>query len=158
MLHALSALEAEGDAYDLIVLLEPTSPLTEASDVDAALEQLLAGDADAIVGVSAMETQHPAFSVLRDAAGRIAPAQSADFAHLPRRQDLAPVYALDGSLYISSVDALRRESGFCHAHTLGYVTERHKAFEVDDLVDFIAIEAILQRLPEIRADAQRKPN
>jgi CMP-N,N'-diacetyllegionaminic acid synthase len=154
--HAISALEADGELYDIIVLLEPTSPLTEASDVDAALEQLVAGDGDAIVGVSSMETQHPAFAVLRGAAGRIAPAQSADFANLPRRQDLAPVFALDGSLYISTVDALRRERGFCHARTLGYVTERHKAFEVDDLVDFIAIEAIMQRLPEIRADAQRK--
>jgi CMP-N,N'-diacetyllegionaminic acid synthase len=156
ILHALSTLEAEGEVYDFVVLLEPTSPLTEASDVDGALEQLVASNADAIVGVSAMETQHPAFSVLRDATGRIKPAQSADFANLPRRQDLAPVFALDGSLYISAVAALRRESGFCHDRTLGFVTERHKAFEVDDLVDFIAIEAIMQRLPEIRADAQRK--
>jgi N-acylneuraminate cytidylyltransferase/CMP-N,N'-diacetyllegionaminic acid synthase len=151
ILHALDMLEAAGEAYDILLLLEPTSPLTEAADVDAALEQLAVSDAEAIVGVSAMETQHPAFSVLRDEAGFIRPAQSADFANLPRRQDLAPVFALDGSLYASTIEALRRERGFCHRTTLGYVTERHKAFEVDDLVDFICIEAILNRLPEIRA-------
>jgi CMP-N,N'-diacetyllegionaminic acid synthase len=151
ILHAIDTLAAAGDVYDYLILLEPTSPLTEASDVDAALVQLDGADADAIVGVSVLETQHPAFSVTRDANGIIAPAQSADFGHLPRRQDLAPVFALDGSLYISAISVLRREQGFCHARTLGYVTERHKAFEVDDLVDFICIEAIMARLPEIRA-------
>jgi len=152
MLHAIDTLADEGEQYDYLLLLEPTSPLTEASDVDAALEQLAANPrAEAIIGVSAMETQHPAFSVLRDDTGFISPAQSADFANLPRRQDLAPVFALDGSLYISTIDALRRERGFCHATTLGYVTERHKAFEVDDLVDFICIEAIMNKLPDIRA-------
>jgi N-acylneuraminate cytidylyltransferase/CMP-N,N'-diacetyllegionaminic acid synthase len=156
ILHAIDTLAADGEHYDILLLLEPTSPLTEASDVDAALEQLVASDASAVVGISAMETQHPAFSVLKDDRGLIRPAQSADFANLPRRQDLDPVFALDGSLYISTIDALRKERGFCHSNTLGYVTERHKAFEVDDLVDFIAIEAILKHLPDIRADAQRK--
>ena len=33
----------------------PTSPLTEGSDVDAALAQLVAADADAIVGVSKLD-------------------------------------------------------------------------------------------------------
>lgn len=152
--HTLARLAEAGDNYDYFVLLEPTSPLTEASDIDGALEQLEAARADgaeAIVGVSLLETQHPAFSVDRDpATGRIAPREAADFANLPRRQDLTPVYNLDGSLYISAVPALLRERGFCHSATLGYVTERHKHFEVDDLVDFIAIEAILNNLASIR--------
>lgn len=156
ILHALDTLEAAGETYDLIVLLEPTSPLTEAADIDAALAQLEASDAEAIIGIAAMETQHPAFSVLRDDDGRIRPAQSADFAHLPRRQDLDPVFALDGSLYISTTAAIRRERSFAHANTLGFVTERWKHFEVDDLVDFIAIEAVIARLPEIRAAHGRK--
>jgi len=155
ILHAIDALEAEGDEYHYIVLLEPTSPLTETSDIDAALAQLDASEAEAIVGIAAMETQHPAFSVRCDEDGVIRPAQSADFANLPRRQDLAPIFSLDGSLYISTVAALRRERGFCHSSTLGYLTDRWKSFEVDDLVDFVAIEAVMQRLPEIRA-AQTK--
>ena len=145
ILHAVDTLAAEGDVYDLVVLLEPTSPLTEAADVDAALVQLVAaGDrADSIVGVAAMETSHPAFAVRRDAEGAIRPLLSDSFGDLPRRQDLEPVFALDGSLYISSVAALRRERGFAHARTLGYVTDRTKALEVDDLVDFLCIEALM---------------
>jgi len=41
------------------------------------------------------------------------------------------------------VAAARRERAFCHQRTLPYVTPRWKSFEVDDLVDFVCIEAIL---------------
>jgi len=145
ILHAIDTLMVAGDAYDYVVLLEPTSPLTEAGDVDAALAQLVAAAdrADAIVGIAPMETSHPAFAVRCDAEGAITPLLSSGFGDLPRRQDLEPVFALDGSLYISSVEALRRERGFAHARTLGYVTDRVKALEVDDLVDFICIEALM---------------
>ncbi|RQP21621.1 acylneuraminate cytidylyltransferase family protein [Piscinibacter terrae] len=145
ILHALDTLEAAGDAYDYLVLLEPTSPLTETSDVDAALRQLHArrNEADAIVGVSALVSTHPAFAVRENPDGLIEPFSAPTFGQLPRRQDIEPLYALDGSLYISDVDTIRREKGFCHQRTLPYVTPRFKSFEVDDLVDFICIEALL---------------
>ncbi len=143
--HALDTLAAAGDRYDLLVLLEPTSPLTEAADIDAALEALVAARplAESIVGVTALVSTHPAFAVRLDAQGLMQPYAAASFGLLPRRQDTEPLYSLDGSLYISTVEALRRERGFCHARTLPFITPRWKSFEVDDLVDFICIEAIL---------------
>jgi CMP-N,N'-diacetyllegionaminic acid synthase len=143
--HALDALEAEGDIYSYVIVLEPTSPLTEASDIDAALDQLVAARdrADAITGVTHLETIHPAFCVKRGEDGAIAPFGNASFSKLPRRQDLEPVFALDGSLYISDVAAIRAHASFCHDRTLGFVTARHKALEVDDLVDFLCVEAVM---------------
>jgi CMP-N,N'-diacetyllegionaminic acid synthase len=145
ILHAIDKLAQSGDHYDWLLLLEPTSPLTETVDVDAAIAMLAAADglADSVVGVTAMESQHPAYSVTRDADGRIAPLQGQRFADMPRRQDLSPVFNLDGSLYLSTVAALRRERSFCHNRTLGYVTSQEKALEVDSLTDFICIEALL---------------
>lgn len=145
ILHAIDTLAAGGEEYDILVLLEPTSPMTEASDVDAALEALVAQpQMSAAVGVSAMETQHPAFAVRRnDETGRIMPLAGGDFGSLPRRQELEPVFALDGSFYLSTIDALRTERGFCHGATMGIPTDRHKALEVDDLIDFLCIEAIM---------------
>lgn len=154
ILHAVDTLAAEGDIYDYVVLLEPTSPLTEGSDVDAALAQLVAADADAIVGVSKMEATHPAFAVRKDGQGGITPYASANFGEMPRRQDIEPLFSLDGTLYISTVEALRREQGFCHTRTLGYESARHKAHEVDDLVDFICIEAIASNLDTILEESR----
>lgn len=146
ILHAVDTLAEAGDVFDYVVLLEPTSPLTEGADVDAALAQLVATDADAIVGVSKLEATHPAFAVRRAADGAITPYAAASFGEMPRRQDIEPLFVLDGTLYASTVAALRRERGFCHTRTLGYETARHKAHEVDDLVDFICIEAIASNL------------
>lgn len=142
IVHALDTLEADGDAFDYVVLLEPTSPLTEGADVDAALDLLVHAQADAIVGVSKLEATHPAFAVRRSNDGAITPFSSASFADMPRRQDIEPLFVLDGTLYISSVEGLRREQSFCHGRTLGYESARHKAQEIDDLVDFICVEAV----------------
>lgn len=157
ILHALDTLEAAGNKFSYLVLLEPTSPLTEATDIDAAIEKLdAAGDkADALVGVASMATQHPAFFVRIDQSGRISPFAAANFGNLPRRQDLEPVFCLDGSLYLSKVDAMRRERSFCHDRTIAFETERHKALEVDDLVDFLCIEAISKNLDAIRAAPEK---
>ncbi len=157
MLHAIDHYDAQGVHYDYLLLLEPTSPLTEASDIDAALEQLEAAGrmADALVGVTAMVTNHPAYAVKIDEAGAITPYAFDNFAALPRRQDIEPIFCLDGTLYLSTTEALRRERSFCHARTLGFVTERHKAFEVDDLVDFICIEAVMGNLDAIKRDSER---
>lgn len=147
ILHALDVLEAGGDIYDYVVLLEPTSPLTDASDIDAALENLVAHRtvADAIVSVAELVATHPAFAVVLDEAGLMHPYSSQSFGLLPRRQDIKPLYSLDGSLYVSTTDALRLKKGFCHERTLSHVMPRYKSFEVDDLVDFICIEAVLAK-------------
>lgn len=152
ILHALDTLEASGDKYDYVVLLEPTSPLTEASDIEAALETLAAhlAVADAIVSVAELVSTHPAFAVSLDETGLMHPYASQSFGQLPRRQDIKPLYSLDGSLYISTTEALRSKKGFCHERTLSHVMPHYKAFEVDDLVDFVCIEAILAQRDAIK--------
>ncbi len=146
ILHCVDALAAEGDHFDMLILLEPTSPLTEASDVDLALETLVARpDMSAAVSVSMLESQHPVFAVRRDPVDwRISPFHGDAFGELPRRQDLEQIFALDGSFYLSTIAALREKRVFCHEKTIGIKTDRHQALEVDDLVDFLCIEAILK--------------
>jgi N-acylneuraminate cytidylyltransferase/CMP-N,N'-diacetyllegionaminic acid synthase len=152
ILHAIDALEAEGDLYHYVIVLEPTSPLTEASDVDGALAALDGGppEAEAVVAVTQMVTNHPAYGMRVDENGLISPLAANGFSNLPRRQDLEALFCLDGSLYLSTVAALRRERGFCHGRTIAYPMARHKSFEVDDLVDFLCIEAVMNHLDEIR--------
>jgi CMP-N,N'-diacetyllegionaminic acid synthase len=144
ILHALDTLESRGEHYEYFVLLEPTSPLTEGTDIDLALETLSRHRelADSAVGVSELVSTHPAFAVRVDKQGLAAPYAAADFSHLARRQDVEPLYALDGSLYVSAVDAYRRHATFCHGRTLAHCMPRHKSHEIDDLVDFVCVEAI----------------
>jgi N-acylneuraminate cytidylyltransferase/CMP-N,N'-diacetyllegionaminic acid synthase len=145
VIHMLDQLAVRGECYEYFVLLEPTSPLTEASDIDAAIEVLHSNrqKSDALVSVAELVTTHPAFALRRDNLGLIKPYASVDFTRLPRRQELDPLYVLDGSLYISTVDRYREALSFCHDRTLSHVMPDYKAHEVDSLIDFICIEAIL---------------
>jgi N-acylneuraminate cytidylyltransferase/CMP-N,N'-diacetyllegionaminic acid synthase len=56
VLHALDWLEAHGDRYDLLVLLQPTSPLRTAGDIGGALDLFISKNAGAVVSVC--ETDH----------------------------------------------------------------------------------------------------
>jgi N-acylneuraminate cytidylyltransferase/CMP-N,N'-diacetyllegionaminic acid synthase len=152
ILHALDTLEAQGEKFDYLVLLEPTSPLTEAGDVDAALEAIDANrnSADAIVSVAELVSSHPAFAVRVGDGGIMRPYAAQSFGKLPRRQDIEPLFSLDGSLYISGVEALRTYHGFCHERTMSHIMPHYKSYEIDDLVDFICIEAILSQRDSIK--------
>jgi len=131
--------------YDYIVLLEPTSPLTEANDIDKALEQLIShsDDADAIVGIAEEVKSHPAYLLELDRQGRITSLNN-DFSSAVRRQDLSTLYRMEGTVYISKTDALLKNKGFYHSRTLGYIVPEWKSHEIDSLIDFICIEAIMQ--------------
>ncbi|MFO0106485.1 MAG: acylneuraminate cytidylyltransferase family protein, partial [Burkholderiales bacterium] len=65
ILHAVDTLAAADEHYDYLLLLEPTSPLTEASDIDRALSALAAQGASAVavVGVWGLVWCHAGFGV-----------------------------------------------------------------------------------------------
>src|SRR5688572_8523252 len=75
VLHALDSLERDGKRFSYVVLLEPTSPLTESVDVEQALSELHVSRAraDAIVGISRVLAAHPEYDVTLAPDGLIRP-------------------------------------------------------------------------------------
>jgi N-acylneuraminate cytidylyltransferase/CMP-N,N'-diacetyllegionaminic acid synthase len=142
ILHALDYLEKSGDKFDIVVLLEPTSPLREIADIDGAIGKLVASHgAESIVGVSAVEATHPAF-LLRDQGGFLMPYTGRPATNV-RRQDIEPLFFLEGSVYASYTNSLRERRSFYHDRTVGWPVARYKALEIDELPDLIACEALL---------------
>jgi len=142
VLHALDALAAARRAFEIVVLLEPTSPLREPSDISGALDRLVAAPAvESVVGVARVEGAHPAY-LYRIVDGLLHPLTGAQPTGL-RRQDLDSLYFLEGSIYASFVAALRERRSFYHGRTAPWIVARYKSLEIDDLSDFIAVEALL---------------
>jgi CMP-N,N'-diacetyllegionaminic acid synthase len=133
-----------GREFDYVLLLEPTSPLRDKVDVNNALVQLLSSpSATAIVGICKTESQHPAFLVKKDAQGFLVGYENADMKVL-RRQDIGEVLFFEGSIYISRVDILMAKKTFYHERTIGYEVPKWKSFEIDDMDDFIVVEALMK--------------
>ena len=144
--HVISTLRERGDCYHFLILLEPTSPLREASDIDSSLETLEKNikRAESIVGVCEVEATHPEFLIGINPQGLLIPYRKKDFSGISRRQDLSKLYFFEGTIYISTVEALFKYRGFYHEKTLAYIVPKWKAFEVDDIIDFLCIETMLR--------------
>jgi N-acylneuraminate cytidylyltransferase/CMP-N,N'-diacetyllegionaminic acid synthase len=146
LLHAINHFASQGQTFDYIIMLEPTSPLRKDDDIAKAIIALDSTDsAESIVGVCKTEGQHPAFLVVKGN-GFLKPF-GRDFQNgiIPvlRRQDIDDVYFFEGSLYISKVEAFKTKKGFYHSKTLLYEVEKWQSFEIDDECDFRIIETIM---------------
>lgn len=143
VLHALDALAAHGREFDMIALLEPTSPLRAADDIDRAVSLLMAHpDADAVVSVGQVHTEHPAIMkrLEDDRLVSYIPVVS----DATRRQELAAAYFPYGVVYLSRVDSLRRSRSFYPERTIPMFIERWQNYEIDDMYDLLCVNAVLE--------------
>jgi CMP-N-acetylneuraminic acid synthetase len=141
--HALAATE-EDDAthYDVIVMLQPTSPLRTAEQVEAAIEMLVARELDAVWTVSPTDGKaHPVKQLRLD--GDLLSYDHPDAATVVARQQLSPLWHRNGVAYV-----LRRrclvEGVLLGARTGGLVIEAPVA-NIDDANDLAWAEFLLSR-------------
>jgi CMP-N,N'-diacetyllegionaminic acid synthase len=148
VLHALEFFEKQNTHFDIICMLEATSPQRDEQDLKNAIELLLATEsAESIVGVCKSESGHPAFLAKMNDKKFISPFKGGEFKFL-RRQEIDDVYFFEGSLYASKVGAMKSRKSFYHGKTLGFEMPKWKSFEVDDIVDFIIIESLMKAKTE----------
>jgi len=129
--------------FDYISLLEPTSPLRETSDIDNAIFILNTKNGSSIVGISETESQNPAFLVKKDTENFISWYDTSQSIGI-RRQEIDPIFYLEGSIYVSERDKLFEENSFYHDETIGYTMSKDKSLEIDDEFDFIMAEALMR--------------
>lgn len=141
--HAIGQLGKNNFKYDIVVLLEPTSPLRESSDIDRALEEMQEKKSSSIVSICLLEAFHPLFLYRLNTNKRLFPI-SGKYSNSIRRQDLDNVYFVDGTVYCSYVDKLIDMKGFYHEDTLGFVIPKWKSLEIDDEDDLIMVEALMK--------------
>lgn len=145
VLHALDHYrDTLGKTFDYVVLLEPTSPLREAGDIDSMLDKLLAhaDDFDAIVSVGEVH-EHP--SIMKRLEGDTMLPFYADLAMTSRRQDNAPAYFPYGVAYVVSTDTLYSLRTFYPPRVTFFEIKRHQCFEIDDLCDFLVVETMMKQ-------------
>lgn len=126
--------------HDIIVLLQPTSPLRTADDIEATLAVMAETGAPGAVSVSEAPC-HPYLIFRRDAAGRLSPfvEKPADMGW--RRQDLPPAWRVNGAVYAADLAWLRVERTLCKAgETAAYEMPVERSIDIDTLEDLQAAE------------------
>lgn len=137
VLHALDVLPP----FDWVVLLQPTSPLRTAMDIDAAFAQCLEAGAPACVSVCEADAS-PWWMYRLGQDGRMLPFLPAE-QRPTRRQELPMLYALNGAIYLAKVDWLRRQRSFLSDETIAYVMPPERSVDIDTALDFRLAECLL---------------
>ena len=136
--HALDQLPP----YDYVVLLQPTSPLRSAGDIDAAFALMREHSCPACVSVSLVDMS-PYWMYTLTGDSRLA--KIVDMPKgVTRRQDLPPVYALNGAIYIAQVDWLRANGSFVSADTVAYEMPSERSIDIDTAQDFEAFRRVVE--------------
>ena len=146
--HAIKWLQKKEKNYEFVVLLEPTSPLRDHNDIDLAINKIIKLKAQSLVSVSKAEALHPAYLYKKTKAEKIKPFKAYKKKYI-RRQDIEPVYFMEGTIYISKVSTLLKKKTFCHKNTLMYEVPKWKSLEIDDSLDLILARAIIQNKQKI---------
>lgn len=142
--HALQACEAHyGEAIDLFVDLDCTSPLRDVEDISRAIAQFRSSDVDAVFSVCEAR-KNPYFNMLEvdDGYLRICKALPKP---IVRRQDAPRVYEHVASIYVLSPDYLRRGTGLLSGRTHGYDIGTAKSPDIDSEFDFEFVEYLMKK-------------
>lgn len=133
-----------GKTFENVVLLQPTSPLRDESDIASAFELFVTNNANYVVSVC--ETDHsPLWCNTLPTNLSMNGFISKDVMNMPR-QKLPTFYRLNGAIYIIKKDYLEKNEpkDFFSESSFAYIMDKEKSIDIDDLYDFVFAETILK--------------
>lgn len=140
VIHALDAL---AESSGLLVLLQPTSPLRRAEDIDACLELCARSGAAGVVSVVEPK-KSPYWMYRMNESGHLSRLLAAPSA--TRRQDVPKVFAPNGAVYVVRIDWFRKNLRFIDDGMLGYPMPEARSVDIDTMFDFRLAESLMSDL------------
>ncbi|HEY1303452.1 MAG TPA: acylneuraminate cytidylyltransferase family protein [Vicinamibacterales bacterium] len=137
--HAVDALAASGWLADLIVLLQPTSPLRRAAHIRDAVDRLRSSQADSVVTVVELPRHFSPDYVMRIENGMLKPFLP-EGDRVARRQDARPAYSRDGTAYAFWRVTLERFGNIYGERCEPLVIDAADSLSIDSQDDWAAAE------------------
>lgn len=123
---------SNGFIPNVVVVLQPTSPLRESIDIKNAMEIYRRSNRKNTV-VSMCEIDHPTAWI--GYISEVGEVQNIDFTG-KRSQDYQKEYRLNGAIYIFGYEVLNSEKTIFTEKCLAYVMPKNRSIDVDDKFDF----------------------
>ncbi|MBI5324141.1 MAG: acylneuraminate cytidylyltransferase family protein [Ignavibacteriae bacterium] len=143
--HALDWLkENEKIEYDIICLLQPTSPFRDYLQINDAIEKFLKNE-KALSSISICEALiNPYKMVTINELGYINKLESVN-SKIDRRQDLPRVYQFNGAIYLMRTNDLQSYKHFITEKTIYYLMNRESSIDIDEPMDLEIARFLLER-------------
>lgn len=148
--YILNCFKKKGRIFDIVILLEPTSPLRKRGDIDQAIEYFINNykNVDSLISVGEIQLEHPYYmKIIKN--DLVKPFITIHETY-NQRQTMPKIYFPYGVIYLSKVKSLKESGTFYQEKTLPYIIERWQNYEINDIFDFYCVETILkQQLQEM---------
>lgn len=145
VLEVLNRYKGLGKEFDMVTLLQPTSPIRTGEDIKNAFNIFIAKDANAVISVC--ESDHPiewyrpllndndmsAFATSEEKSGR--------------RQDADTYYRMNGSIYMLKTTYLKENPrNIIRNKVYAYIMDKYSSIDIDTQFDFDIAEAIIKKM------------
>ena len=146
--HALHWLaQHENWTADILVLLQPTSPLRQAHHIDEALEMMTASGADSVVSVVKVPHHFSPYKVLENRDGWLVNFwQDALPFDALNRHNLPTFYARNGpAVLVTRASIVLETNSFYGQHIAPYEMSEAESFDIDTPFDLRLVEWLLEQ-------------
>lgn len=136
IIHALEFFIKNGEEFDAVCLLQPTSPFREPQDIENAIDTFIKKGTDSLISVIPVPHEynpHWVFEPTENGSLKIATGEK-DI--ITRRQELPPAYIRNGSIYLTKTQVILNKKSL-YGDSISYYemgTEKH--VNLDTLKDW----------------------
>lgn len=141
LLHALDYYEKQGKHYDVVLLLQNTSPFRTSEHVKEAIK-LYRNDIDMVVSVNETRT-NPYYNCFEeDKEGFLKKTVESDM--FVRRQDAPKTYEYNGAIYVINAEQLKKMPLGKFTRRVKYVMDDLHSVDLDNMIDWKFAEFIIK--------------
>jgi CMP-N,N'-diacetyllegionaminic acid synthase len=137
-------LEALGERYDAVLVLQPTNPLRRPADIDGAIELLEKTRADSVISFVNVGEKHPARMKFITPDGYVIDPSFAEQFEGQRRQDLPKLYLREGSIYLTRRTVLMEQNSLKGRDCRAWIIPEERACNIDTPFDLFLAEQMLK--------------
>jgi CMP-N-acetylneuraminic acid synthetase len=142
--HALETLASRGFEPEIVLLLQPTSPMRMPEHVRSAVRMLRTSNADSVVSVVELPRHLSPDYVMRVEGGLLEPFLPQG-ASVTRRQDARPAYVRDGTVYAFWTRTLREQGSIYGRRCVPLLVDAADSITIDSAEDWDAAERLIER-------------
>ena len=141
LLHAMLFMENEAQfLFNILLLLQVTSPLRYTQDIDNCIELLVSEKADNVFSVTKAHS-NPYFNMIeRNEEGKVRLVKDGAFT---TRQSAPAIFELNGSIYVWWKNILEEKKCVFMENSRAFVMPRERSVDIDDLLDFKIVKALM---------------
>jgi len=142
--HCIDFFNDRQDIYDIILLLQPTTPFRPFTTIDKAIEILLNDKSfDSVVSVVDVDGNHPnRMKIIKD--GKLLNYVNQGFEDMRPRKELSQVYIRSGAIYAIRVQNFISEKSLVSKNCAPIIMSYEETINIDNINDFNYCEFIIK--------------